>query len=608
MPEDLLYMDNCGTKTIENGYLWDEFYGNNQQLLDILLKHDVNIDQNYLENLEGVNETPFLEEGRFAAASPIYYIPVKAWIYRNNNGTGNISTGQVQEVITQLNDLYSSNTNIHFYLICDISIINNGNYANNGEQYFNDYTLVNKTAGAINVHFVIQSGANWAGKANFPFPFFGLPNPRAYSCAVETSLWSIPSIVSILGHEIGHNLGLYHTHHPGRNNQHSKNEDCGDCYQESVSRTRTQGAVCVSTIGQKKCEVNGDFLCDTAADPALSWKGRRPEYYVASNCDYLSSSGGTDNWGDTWIPNTNNIMSYTRLTCMGYFSPLQLGKMYGFISAIGTNYPAFTITGPANLCNGQTANYSVNTLPGVTNYTWSVPSNLTILSGQGSNSINVLACTGNGGTITVMPNCGNKPATRTISSINFVPINGLDAACPGQTYTYSTPPLSGASYNWTAVENASIVSGQGTNSVQVLLNNGFTNQSYISVAVSNYCTTTIYGNKIIAHADPVFPEPPCFVIDPIAPRIESVSKSVSLKLQDMHLNPNPASSRVTIIVPDEAIYDLVLFNMAGQTIYRKNKAVHKQQVLNIQEFSAGIYFVCVISGDKSYSKKLIIKK
>jgi len=69
----------------------------------------------------------------------LHYIPVKAWIYRENNGTGNITLAELDQVIEGLNDLYSTQTNIRFYLLCDVDEINNGNFANNGAIFYNTY-------------------------------------------------------------------------------------------------------------------------------------------------------------------------------------------------------------------------------------------------------------------------------------------------------------------------------------------------------------------------------------------------------------------------------------------------------------------------------------
>lgn len=102
--------------------------------------------------------------------------------------------------------------------------------------------------------------------------------------------------------------------------------------------------------------------------------------------------GGKDNWGDYWTPNTSNIMSYSSTDCFSFFTPMQVAKMTYYKNTIGISYPAFTITGPDRLCAGETATYSVTSLPGVTEYDWQVPSSMYITSSPPyGNSISVYA-------------------------------------------------------------------------------------------------------------------------------------------------------------------------------------------------------------------------
>jgi photosystem II stability/assembly factor-like uncharacterized protein len=63
-----------------------------------------------------------------------------------------------------------------------------------------------------------------------------------------------------------------------------------------------------------------------------------------------------------------------------------------------------TIAGPLNPCSGQEVNYSTNEIPGVT-YSWQVPSDWTIESGNGTGSITVIAGS-EGGLILVAPSNG----------------------------------------------------------------------------------------------------------------------------------------------------------------------------------------------------------
>jgi hypothetical protein len=78
------------------------------------------------------------------------------------------------------------------------------------------------------------------------------------------------------------------------------------------------------------------------------------------------------------------------------------------------------ISGPANVCSGQTVTYSVINTYGVTSYNWTIPSSWSLISGQGTNIITLLS--GNfGGTLKVYSSndCGNSIIeTKVISVIN----------------------------------------------------------------------------------------------------------------------------------------------------------------------------------------------
>src|SRR5690606_27664326 len=183
---------------------------------------------------------------------------------------------------------------------------------------------------------------------------------------------------------------------------------------------------------------------------------------IFSNCRFI------DNWGNFWIPNTYNVMSYTNLNCMSYFLPLQVGKMYGYISWIGIDHLPISISGSSALCSGQIENYTTSTVAGATSYYWEVSNNYQIINGQGTATVTVKAMNDYGGTISVTPNCGTKKAKKTITSLGELPISGYDQACPLFTYTYKAPFLSNADYEW-SITNGYIVSGQYDHEVVVHL-------------------------------------------------------------------------------------------------------------------------------------------
>jgi|GEM_PF-3527446 len=589
---------SCGTQADPKAYTTDFFYGDNQKLVDLLIDHNVDIDKDYLNQLEGGKDISSLGREMFKSESAHYDIPIKAWVYRNNNGVGNFNENEIYQIIDKLNELYQS-YNINFYLLCDISFINNTNYANYGDNYFEDFTLDNKEEKVLNVHFIIHSGTDWSGKANFPLlPFVtnGI-NPRAFSCAVTFN--SINTTAKILGHEIGHTLNLFHTHHPGRRgHKYNFNYECGDCYQESVSRSKKQGALCVNTIGKRKCEVNGDFLCDTEADPYLRY-GLGMEF----PCNY--TGGGVDNWNASWAPNTNNIMSYSFTHCLNYFSPLQVAKMYGYIPLIGIDHTSLDISGSSALCSGQIETYSVNTMPGATSYFWELSSNYQLLSGQGTNTITIQAMNDFGGTISVTPNCGTRKIKKTITSLGELPIEGYDQACPLFTYTYTAPFLSNADYEW-SITNGYIVSGQYDNEVVVTLSAHSSNQSILGVEITNHCTNSVYGQKIITHGDPPFPAEQCFTSNPPDKPINN-KNNLGFDENDILIYPNPAETTTTILNLTKQSFGIIITDLSGRILEQFPESSEPQIQVNTVDYSDGIYFIKFIGKQRNITKKLIIK-
>jgi hypothetical protein len=97
---------------------------------------------------------------------------------------------------------------------------------------------------------------------------------------------------------MGHFFSLLHTHGPNNNG------------------TTTE------LVNGSNCDTDGDGICDTPADPALSYTN------VDEDCNYIGSA--TDANGDTYNPDTKNMMSYSRKECRQYFTEQQLARMYAF--------------------------------------------------------------------------------------------------------------------------------------------------------------------------------------------------------------------------------------------------------------------------------------
>ena len=109
-----------------------------------------------------------------------------------------------------------------------------------------------------------------------------------------------------------------------------------------------------------------------------------------------------------------------------------------FITRANPSQPSL-ISGPVNVCanigsTGTDANYFVNAVANVDTYTWSVPTGVTIVSGQGTNSISVRYPQGfTSGTLSVVATngCGTS-SSRTLS------VTSYNAATPGQIDVINT--------------------------------------------------------------------------------------------------------------------------------------------------------------------------
>ena len=252
-----------------------------------------------------------------------FHIPVKIWVYRNDNGSNQaLSEDDVQRLFNEVNRIYKeNNTGIQFYLRCAIQYVNSTKFNTiDSDNEFNDMLATYHTNFALNWHLVHSTTTTWAGKAVFPWKKNNL------RFAIEYGGWLSPSKIGTTAHEIGHTLGLLHTHENTRGTG-NYNGDAANCFQESVSRSMTQGIGCTFTMGKKKCEVNGDALCDTEAAPN---KENAKWITINSSCNY--TSGGSDNWGAAWKPPVNNYMSYlSNELCRSEFTQGQIAVMHSYI-------------------------------------------------------------------------------------------------------------------------------------------------------------------------------------------------------------------------------------------------------------------------------------
>ncbi len=166
---------------------------------------------------------------------------------------------------------------------------------------------------------------------------------------------------------------------------------------------------------------------------------------------------------------------------------------------------ADSITGVTSQCIPMTAGavtLSVATVPEALSYNWSVPSGMTIVSGQGTASIVVSwgamdVHHGIIGEVCITPTavCGQAiPQCKPVDLNYTMPvqpnsISGPVRVCPGDIATYSVAAVArAASYVWTLPTGMSIISDPESNVVSVLVGSSYVG-GQMSVAGKNTCGT-----------------------------------------------------------------------------------------------------------------------
>ncbi|MFN5223699.1 MAG: beta strand repeat-containing protein, partial [Bacteroidota bacterium] len=166
------------------------------------------------------------------------------------------------------------------------------------------------------------------------------------------------------------------------------------------------------------------------------------------------------------------------------------------------------ISGPAVVCPNATGIiYSTTGTPGV-NYLWTVPTGMTITSGQGLNQISVnIGTSFIQGNVQVTSYYAGDTANQSYPTIKWVTkdapptpssISGLTTVCGNSTnLVYSVTAIANATFNWTVPTGLTLVSGQGTNAITVNSSSGFIQGLMTVTASSTTCPGTTSNQQSI---------------------------------------------------------------------------------------------------------------
>lgn len=234
----------------------------------------------------------------YARSSQSIEVLLKIHIVRRSDGTGGISAEDILLGVNNMNALFQQAMDMTFKICPDIHYIDNTTLYNNevDQNVLDNFFYPSRVSHAIDIFYApitnpVSDGfiASWA---EFPW--------MSGDCIV---MHNEMAKGNTLAHEMGHHLGLYHTHH------HT------DLLVDPIPNNHNTNAV--EYVDGTGCTSRGDRICDTPADHGLG--GRVSSDGQGNNCIYTGANFYDLN-GDLFVPNIFNVMSYTNDDCRNMFS------------------------------------------------------------------------------------------------------------------------------------------------------------------------------------------------------------------------------------------------------------------------------------------------
>jgi hypothetical protein len=221
---------------------------------------------------------------------PPYYIPIAAHIIRHSDGTGGLPESRLADAIDDANFHYAS-VEMIFYRLGDIDYIDSDEwYSTETLEEIDQMRTTNLVPDAVNIYFTENLDSEFGSLCGISAFTFS----DVQSIALRNSCTANPAGLgnhSTFSHEVGHYFDLFHTHET------------------------FYGA---ELVDGSNCDVAGDLVCDTPADPTLSGGN------VSTECLYTGSA--VDGNGDPYEPDPTQLMSYSLKHCRDNFTTESLDR------------------------------------------------------------------------------------------------------------------------------------------------------------------------------------------------------------------------------------------------------------------------------------------
>jgi hypothetical protein len=269
---------------------------------------------------------------------------------------------------------------------------------------------------------------------------------------------------------------------------------------------------------------------------------------------------------------------------------------------LGRNTPSTpaAISGPTNnLCDGGNFTYSIAPVANATSYTWTVPSGCNILTNNGTSVTVSFPSNFNTGSITVRAVNGCGSGTARSLSLNRLPstpsaINGPTTVCINQqNVVYTTPAISGLTYNWTVPSGATITSGQGTASITVKFGNC---SGSVKVRATNSCGNSSFKSLSVCVAA-------CRMGQEVPDEVEPIAEVAP----EFIVYPNPGNGQFTLrgINPEQESL-VQVYSSSGQLIRSEVVVPGVESLLfNLEEESRGLYLIRIENAEGVHELRYI---